>query len=234
MGDAIGLREVAFDTETTGLSAANGDRLIEVACVELVDGFPTGATFHEYVDPQRDSHPEALKVHGLTREFLTGKPLFRDLAPRLLEFFGDAQLVAHNATFDIGFVNAELARVGLPALSNRAVDTVALAKQRLGAGAKVSLDDLCRKFGIDLSGREKHGALVDTQLLARVYLELQGGRMRSLDFSTRTVADTASRAPVAGVRPSRGLGGASAEELLRHAAFMASINNNLWLPVPVG
>ena len=221
---------MALDTETTGFSAAGGDRMVEIACVELIDGFPTGITFHEFFDPQRDSHPSALEVHGLTREFLTGKPLFRAVAPRLLEFLGDAQLVAHNASFDTGFINSELARAGMPALTNRIVDTVALAKQRLGAGAKVSLDDLCRKFGIDLSGREKHGALIDTHLLARVYLELQGGRMRSLDFSPRVVISTDMPAPPASVRPSRGLGRASEAELLRHEAFLATIQNHLWLP----
>src|SRR5262245_31710611 len=174
------LREVVFDTETTGLDAAKGDRLIEIGCVEIVNRIPTGREFHRYMNPERDLHPEAVAVHGLTAEFLKDKPLFRDVADDFLSFIGDAPLVAHNASFDLGFINAELARLSRsPLTSDRIVDTLALARRRHPAGPN-TLDALCKRYGIDLSQRTKHGALLDSMLLAGVYVELLGERQATL------------------------------------------------------
>ena len=228
-----GIREVCFDTETTGFDPAQGHRVVEIACVEIFDLLPTGREFHVHVDPERDVPAEATKVHGLTREFLRGKPKFAQVAREFLDFIGDAQLVAHNASFDIRFVDAELRRLRMPPLANRYVDTVALARRKF-PGAKASLDDLCRRFGIDLSGREKHGALIDTQLLARVYLELNGGRERKLglvvgdaDVATAPVAQRVFRAPSP-------LGLPSEEELALHGAFVGGLKNPLWDSLAAG
>lgn len=174
------MREIVLDTETTGLDPAEGHRVVEIGAVELVNHVPTGRTFHEYLDPQRPMPPEALAVHGLTDGFLRGKPTFRAVAARLLDFLGDAPLVIHNAAFDLKFLNAELAQAGLPALpAARAVDTVQIARARF-PGASASLDALCRRFGVDNSGRSRHGALLDSEILAEVYLELIGGRQPGL------------------------------------------------------
>ena len=174
------LREIVMDTETTGLDPANGDRLIELGCIEIVNRIPTGREFHRYLNPERDIHRDAVAVHGLTAEFLKDKPLFKDVADEFLEFIGDAPLVAHNATFDVGFLNAELERASRPPLRlDRVVDTLVLARRRHPAGPN-SLDALCKRYGIDNSKRTKHGALMNSLLLASVYVELLGERQATL------------------------------------------------------
>jgi DNA polymerase-3 subunit epsilon len=177
------LREIVFDTETTGLDAAKGDRLVELGCIEIINRIPTGREFHRYLNPDREVHPEAVAVHGLTNAFLQDKPRFPEVVDAFLEFIGDAPLVAHNGTFDLGFINAEMARVGRPALAgSRIVDTLALARRRHPAGPN-TLDALCKRYGIDLSQRTKHGALLDSLLLAGVYVELLGERQATLVFA---------------------------------------------------
>jgi DNA polymerase III subunit epsilon len=174
------LREIVIDTETTGLDVANGDRLIEIGCVEIVNRIPTGREFHHYFNPEREIHPEAAAVHGLSTEFLRDKPRFAEVAAEFLAFVGDAALVAHNAAFDLGFINAELARLSRPSLAaERMVDTLLLARRKHPAGPN-SLDALCKRYGIDNSARLKHGALLDALLLASVYVELLGERQATL------------------------------------------------------
>lgn len=189
------MREIVFDTETTGLDPATGHRVVEIGCVELLNGIPTGKTFHHYLDPQRDMPEEAYRVHGLSFEFLTGKPLFADIVDELVAFLGDAKLVAHNAEFDFRFLSAELVALGRPALDlGLMVDTLALARRR-HPGAPVSLDALCSRYGIDNSRRTKHGALLDSEILAEVYAELTGGRQTTLVFAgpaTRSWSGVAS------------------------------------------
>lgn len=173
------MREVVFDTETTGLSYANGDRVIEIGCVELWNLIPTGNTFHVYINPQRFIPQAAVNVHGLTTDFLKDKPLFQHVAQKLLDFLQDSQLVAHNANFDVGFLNHEFKKAGLSYLANKIVDTLKIAKQKFPR-SPASLDALCKRFEIDLSDRSKHGALLDSELLAKVYLELKGGAQTSI------------------------------------------------------
>jgi DNA polymerase III subunit epsilon len=177
------MREIVFDTETTGLDPLQGDRLVEIGCVELVNRFPTGKVFHSYFNPERDMPEQAFKIHGLAGEFLKDKPLFADQAEELIAFLGDALLVAHNATFDIGFLNAELERAGRAAVSReRMVDTLLIARRKHPGGAN-RLDDLCVRYAIDNSRRVKHGALLDAELLAEVYVELIGARQAQLILS---------------------------------------------------
>ena len=186
------MREIVLDTETTGLDPYQGHRLIEVGCIELVNRFPTGQTFHRYLNPQRDVPAEAFAVHGLSLEFLKDKSLFADIAAELMDFIGDAPLVAHNASFDLGFLNAELERVSLPAIAReRLVDTLLLARRKYPGGSN-RLDDLCQRFGIDNSRRTKHGALLDAELLAEVYLELIGARQAQLGLVSATLAPAAA------------------------------------------
>ncbi len=183
-------REIVLDTETTGLDPRSGHRVIEIACIEIEDYLPTGQSFHRYIDPQREIDPEAEKVHGISRRMLAGKPTFdhEDICDRFLEFVGDSVIVAHNAAFDRGFVNAELERVGRGRLPEAQwTCTYELAKARF-PGMYNSLDALCKRFKISLAEREKHGALIDTKLLAMVYLELQGGKDRALDFAPAAAA----------------------------------------------
>jgi len=185
-------REIVLDTETTGLDPRTGHRLVEIACVELVDYLPTGRSFHRYVHPERDSDPEAERVHGLTSAFLADKPRFHEphVCDALLEFIGEAVVVAHNAAFDRGFLNHELERAGRAGLpAGRWVDTLVLAQKRF-PGVHNSLDALCKRFKISLIEREKHGALIDAKLLAEVYLELNGGRERGLDLAVAGAART--------------------------------------------
>lgn len=174
------MREIVFDTETTGLDPCQGHRLVEIGCIELVNRFPTGQTFHRYINPERDMPQEAFAVHGLSNDFLKDKPLFSGIAGELLTFIGDAALVAHNATFDLNFLNAELERVRLAAIPrDRLVDTLLLARRKY-PGASNRLDDLCVRYGIDNSRRTKHGALLDAELLAEVYVELVEARQARL------------------------------------------------------
>lgn len=179
------MREIVLDTETTGLNPLQGDRLIEIGCIEIEDYLPTGQTYHRYFNPERDVPEGATQVHGLTSAFLADKPLFLQEVEAFLDFIGDAPLVIHNAPFDMGFINAELTRAGYKTLPmTRAVDTLPMAKRKF-PGAPASLDALCKRFDIDLSVRSFHGALLDAQLLAGVYLELRGGRQPGLDMDVR-------------------------------------------------
>ena len=225
------MREIVFDTETTGLDPAGGDRMVEIGCIEIHNRFETGRTFHAYFNPERDMPLGAEAVHGLTTIFLSDKPRFSDKAEELLEFIGDAPLVAHNASFDFAFLNFELERCGRsPVCLSRMRDTLALARTR-HPGAKHSLDALCMRFGIDRSQRVKHGALLDAQLLAQVYVELTGGRQIGLGLVADTAAirvNPASRPVVTREpRPARPHF-AAVEELERHRAFIAKLVNPLW------
>src|SRR3982751_5307559 len=225
------MREIVFDTETTGLNPAGGDRMVEIGCVEVFNRVETGRHFHAYFNPERDMPFEAQEVHGLSNLFLSDKPRFFERAEELLEFIEDSPLVAHNAGFDFGFLNAELARCGRAPLGlHRMVDTLMLARSR-HPGAKHSLDALCVRFGIDRSHRVKHGALLDAQLLAQVYVELTGGRQIrfGLVAEAGSVAVQQSAGPVVirEPRPARPHF-AAAEELERHRAFIARLVNPLW------
>ena len=224
------MREIVFDTETTGLSPAGGDRMVEIGCVEIYDRIETGRHFHAYFNPDREMPLEAEAVHGLSTIFLSDKPRFHEKVEELLEFIHDAPLVAHNASFDFGFLNYELENCGRPAVCmSRMVDTLALARTR-HPGAKHSLDALCMRFGIDRIHRVKHGALLDAQLLAQVYVELTGGRQIGLGLVAET---NVAASPAAGIvttrefRPARPHE-AAAEELERHRAFIAKLVNPLW------
>jgi len=174
------MREIVFDTETTGLDPATGDRIVEIGAVELFNHMPTGKTFHKYLNPERMMPPEAFAVHGLGDDFLRDKPLFKAVAQEFLDFIGDAVLIAHNAPFDMKFLNAELKAIAIaPLPADRAIDTAAIARKKF-PGSPASLDALCRRYGVDNSAREKHGALLDSEILAEVYLELIGGRQPDL------------------------------------------------------
>ena len=225
------MREIVFDTETTGLNPAGGDRIVEIGCIEIFNRVETGRHFHAYFNPERAMPADAEAVHGLTEVFLSDKPSFTELADELLEFLEDSPLVAHNASFDFGFLNFELERSGRATVSlNRMRDTLAMARTR-HPGAKHSLDALCMRFGIDRSHRVKHGALLDAQLLAQVYVELTGGRQIGLGLVADTdrlrvdgaVGSVKVREPRA-ARPHF----AAAEELERHRAFIAKLINPLW------
>ena len=233
------MREIVFDTETTGLDPKTGDRMVEIGCVEIVNLMPTGRTFHAYYNPERDMPAGAEAVHGLSAAFLSDKPLFRDGAKGLLDFIGEDPLVAHNAGFDFGFLNAELELCGLAAVcTSRMVDTVALARKR-HPGAKLSLDALCSRYGIDRSHRVKHGALLDAELLAQVYVELRGGRQIGLELAADAASGSSrdSQQPITlqlrpapvGARREPRPHAASAAELARHAEFVGTMKAPLWL-----
>lgn len=229
------MREIVFDTETTGLSPAGGDRMVEIGCVELFNRVETGRTFHAYFNPGRPMPSEAEEVHGLSDRFLSDKPNFHERCEELLEFIGDSPLVAHNAAFDFGFINHELGSCGRPLVcTSRMVCTLVLARQKF-PGAKHSLDALCTRFGVDRSQRIKHGALLDAQLLAQVYVELTGGRQIGLTLVAERIAEASGAAEAAAhaapaivaVRPPRPHG-PSEDELARHAAFIAGIPDPIW------
>lgn len=223
------MREIVFDTETTGVSFSGGDRLVEIGCVELFNRCETGRTFHAYFNPGRDMPAEAERIHGLKASFLAAHPLFPHSCDPLLEFLGDAPLIAHNAEFDFSFLNGELSRCGRSLVcTSRMVDTLAMARQR-HPGAKHTLDALCSRFGIDRSHRVLHGALLDAQLLAQVYVELCGGRQIGLGLVSDILVSTASAvaATPRRVRPPRHFA-ASEGELAAHAAFMAGAKDPLW------
>ncbi|MXO65645.1 DNA polymerase III subunit epsilon [Altericroceibacterium endophyticum] len=225
------MREIVFDTETTGLDPRNGDRMVELGCVELINRIPTGESFHAYYNPDRSMPAEAEAVHGLSEAFLADKPRFADGVADMLAFMGDSPLVAHNAQFDFGFLNAELAFCGQPEISlERMVDTLAIARRR-HPGAKHTLDALCNRYGIDRSHRVKHGALLDAELLAQVYVELTGGRQIGLELAAETKeSDTSTttvkprRREFRAARPHS----ASAEEISRHKAFLETLDSPLW------
>ncbi len=217
------MRDIVFDVETTGLDPYTGDRITEVGCVEVVDFLPTGRTYQSYVNPQRDVDAKAVEITGLTTEFLRGQPLFADIVSDLCDFIGDARVVAHNASFDRGFLNMELERAGRPIVEDgRWVDTLALARVMF-PGSPNSLDALCKRFHISLEARDKHGALLDSELLARVYLELNGGRERSLDLNVAAgdAARQKRQSRFAGRRPTAPL--STAEEHAAHHAFVEGL-----------
>ena len=217
------MREIVFDTETTGFEPDDGHRIVEIGCVELVDHFPTGRTFQAYLNPERLVPIESQRVHGLSDEFLKDKPLFSLVAEEFLTFIGDAPLVIHNASFDIKFINAELARISRPPIPlARAIDTIEIAKRKI-PGARYSLDELCKRFGVDLSARAKHGALLDADLTAQIYLELIGGRQRGLALApAEIVAEEAEPAlSRARQRPEKLAPRISESEIAAHLAFIA-------------
>jgi DNA polymerase-3 subunit epsilon len=224
-------REIVLDTETTGLSPAEGHRVIEIACVEIDDFAPTGRHFHRYVHPGRDIDPDAERVHGISLAFLEGKPVFADpdVSEALAEFIGEAPLIAHNAGFDRDFVNHELALAGRPTLpASRWVDTMPMAQKRF-PGMHNSLDALCKRFKISLAEREKHGALVDARLLAHVYFELRGGRERSLDLSGAEAAAAMSSRPAYGPRPRPLPPRVTLAEQAAHELFIVTeLKNPVW------
>jgi DNA polymerase III subunit epsilon len=225
------MREIIFDTETTGLDPKTGDRLVEIGCIEMVNRVATGSTFHAYFNPDRDMPAAAEAVHGLSITFLSDKPRFHERAAELIEFLGDSKLVAHNAGFDFGFVNSELEMCGMEPLSReRMIDTVALARVR-HPGAKLSLDALCTRYGIDRSHRTLHGALLDAELLAQVYVELTGGRqiglqlVGSVEESLVVTVESAQRERT--FRPARPHAPSEAERAA-HAAFLETVKEPLW------
>jgi len=224
------MREIVLDTETTGLDPLRGDRLVEVGCVELYNRMPTGQTFHRYMNPERDMPAEAFAVHGLSTEFLASKPLFTEVVEEFLAFIGDAPLVIHNASFDISFINAELDRIKRPAIPrDRLVDTLLLARRK-HPGVSNRLDDLCSRYAIDNSRRTKHGALLDAELLAEVYIDLIGARQSQLILAAETadirlgVGDTPRRQREIPLAPR-----VSDEDRLAHRAFVATLGDKpIW------
>lgn len=228
------MREIIFDTETTGFDPLSGDRMVEIGCIEMVGRVMTGNVYHAYFNPERAMPTAAENVHGLSDRFLSDKPLFAEKADELIDFLGDCPLVAHNASFDFGFLNHELDRCGRPPVRmDRMIDTVAMAKVR-HPGAKLSLDALCTRYGIDRSHRVKHGALLDAELLAQLYIELTGGRQIGLSLVEEvetavlgfsSYAFTQISRPYREPRPHS----ASEAELASHRAFLANIKDALWL-----
>ncbi len=227
------MREIVFDTETTGFEPGDGHRIVEIGCVELMDHFPTGRTLQFYLNPERDVPIESQRVHGLSAEFLADKALFAHVVEEFLAFLGDDPLVIHNASFDIKFINAELKRVGRPPIPlARTVDTIEIAKRKI-PGARYSLDELCKRFGVDLSARTKHGALLDAQLTAEIYLELIGGRQKGLMLAPVEIAaaQDAQARPTARQRPDRLPPRITAAEQALHTAFVAKElgDKTLWV-----
>lgn len=227
------MREIALDTETTGLDPQSGHRITEIGCVELYNLIPTGITYQAYINPERDVPEGAVAVSGLTFEFLKDKPVFSAVAQSFLDFIGDSPLVIHNATFDMKFLNAELNRMGLaPLLFERTIDTMRLARAKF-PGAPANLDALCKRFGVDLSGRVYHGALLDAQLLAQIYLELKGGRQSALVFTAKkttvTQISNANR-PLRQARPHT----ATYDEMEQHKMLLEQIKSPLWSKLSLG
>ena len=233
------MREIVVDTETTGLNPLEGDRIVEIGCVELMHHVPTGRDLHRYVNPRRDVPEAAYRVHGLSADFLAGHPGFEDIVSELMEFLGDAKLVIHNAPFDMGFINEELRKAGFPAIPmQRSIDTLAMARKKF-PGMPNSLDALCRRFNVDNSARVKHGALLDAELLAEVYLEFRGGRQPDLGLGSADAARPAARTQDDGPRPARETDAApfrpprphapTADEIAAHEAFVGQLKDPLWL-----
>jgi DNA polymerase-3 subunit epsilon len=225
---AQGVREIVLDTETTGLDPRQGHRIVEIGCLELINHIPTDRHFHRYINPECDISDEAVAVHGLTRQRLSVEPVFAEIAGDFLDFIGDAKLVIHNADFDVGFLNAELAALGLPQMPpDRATCTVKMARRRF-PGAPANLDALCRRFGVDNSGRTLHGALLDAQLLAECYVELLGGRQHGLALAVQAVATNVALTGSVIQRIPRAHA-PSESEIAAHAAMVASLKAPLWL-----
>lgn len=221
------MREVVLDTETTGLDPGSGHRVVEIGCVELINHLPSGRTYQQYVNPQRDMPEEAYRVHGLSQEFLGGHPIFADIVDDFLAFLGDAPLVIHNASFDLGFLNAELGRLERASFPPaRAIDTVVLARRKF-PGARANLDALCQRFEIDLSDRSLHGALLDARLLAEVYLELVGGRQPNLELAAARVQDTHDEPQARPVRAPRPHAASEVEDAA-HAQLISALRDPIW------
>lgn len=224
------MREIVLDTETTGMDPSQGDRLVEIGCVELVNHLPTGKTYHQYINPERDVPAEAVAVHGLTAERLASEPVFGEIVGNFMDFLGeDSKLVIHNAEFDIKFINAELKQFGFPSVDNRRViDTLAMARKKF-PGSPANLDALCRRFNIDNSSRTLHGALLDSELLAEVYLELLGGRQQGLQIEPQKKTDKEEKA-VLGERKYREPRKfpANQSEQEKHDKMLEEIENSLW------
>jgi DNA polymerase III subunit epsilon len=224
------MREIVLDTETTGFEPSEGHRIVEIGAVELFNHLPTGRTYHQYLNPERMMPKEAFEVHGLGDDFLRDKPLFKTVGRGFLEFIGDAQLVIHNAAFDMKFLNAELKAAGFAVLPNaRATDTLMIARQKF-PGSPASLDALCRRFGVDNARREKHGALLDSEILAEVYLELVGGRQPDFGLANAVASPVAGSAEHQAEwrprpRPSPLAPRLSAQEAAAHASFVAGMGN---------
>lgn len=222
------MREIVFDTETTGMEPSEGHRLLEIGCVELINHLPTGRTYHQYINPERDVPAEAVAVHGLTEERLKNEPTFGEVVSDFLDFIGhDAKLVAHNASFDMKFINAELKTFGFPSIDNkRVIDTLVMAREKF-PGSPANLDALCRRFNIDNSNRELHGALLDSELLAEVYLELLGGRQHGLSIEVEKQSVEISQAIERPFREPREFK-VSDEELSAHEKFLEELSDPIW------
>jgi DNA polymerase-3 subunit epsilon len=223
------MREIVIDTETTGLDPYSGHRIVEIAAIELVHHVPTGRRYHCYVNPERAMPSDAYAVHGLTDEFLATHLPFASVVDEFIAFIGDDPVVIHNAEFDLAFINAELGRIGRPPLTSASVDTLSLARRRFPS-APASLDALCKRFAIDLSARDKHGAEIDCDLLAAVYVELLGGRQPGLDFAVARQVDAAAATAIAALRPMRPPRPhqPTSEELAAHLVLLTTIPNPLW------
>ena len=230
------LREIVFDTETTGFNFSGDDRIVEIGCVEMINHTPTGKTYHVYINPEREVPEEVVRVHGLTTEFLKDKPTFKEISKEFREFIGDANLVAHNAMFDMNFINAEFKRINMEEISfDRMIDTLAISRKKNPHLAKHNLDSLCQRYGIDNSHRELHGALLDARLLAEVYIELLGGKevdffkMNEGETEIKTASNTIQMKKKE-LRPSRNWT-VNEEELKLHNEFIASLGENtIWNP----
>jgi DNA polymerase-3 subunit epsilon len=226
---AQGVREIVLDTETTGLDPKSGHRIVEIGCLELINHIPTDRHFHRYINPECDISDEAVAVHGLTRERLSKEPVFAAVAGDFLDFIGDSKLIIHNADFDVGFLNWELKTLGLPQMPpDRATCTVKLARRRF-PGAPASLDALCRRFGVDNSGRTLHGALLDAQLLAECYVELLGGRQQGLALAVQAAAVSVAAGGGAAIQRTPRAHSPSEDEVAAHAAMLALLKTPMWL-----
>ena len=222
------MREIVLDTETTGFNPEDGHRIVEIGAIEVVNRLPTGRSYHQYINPEREIDASAIRVHGITKEKVSGMPTFNEIADAFMEFVADSPIVAHNAQFDIRFLNHELKMADFSELSNEVVDTLVIAREQF-PGSQVSLDALCRRFEVDLSDRTFHGALLDAQLLAAVYLELTGGQqpILSLDDDANDTGTSNNKYKKTVAKPARSFA-PSEEELAAHTAFVDQIKGNLW------
>lgn len=221
------IREIVLDTETTGLSHENGDRIVDIGCVELINYAQTGNTYHVYINPERSMNKEASEISGITDDFLKDKPIFKDIADEFLNFVQDSPLVIHNAKFDIGFLNSELQRINKPTFDlDKAIDTLLIARKKF-PGAPVNLDALCKRFNVDTSIRVKHGALIDCFLLADVYINLLGGRQSNLSFANETTKLAVKLKNNTSIRKARDFSPTD-DELIAHSEFVAKLSNALW------